>query len=149
MIGGKENLMDKKKKVLITLFDLLVLIVMASILFVIFRVPRSHQVEIVIPAGGQDAFYYSDQEISPIGNTIKIYAGEGCGDTMVTLQAVEAKEKVEYQPTYITPGMAVRMDVEKGGWFKIGIARQNPTDEDIRIYVTVEGVDCRTESLQK
>lgn len=137
--------MNKKKKILIILSVLLVLIVVVSVLLVIFRVPRSYQVGIVIPAGGQDEFYYSDQEISPIGNTIKIYAGEGCGDTMVTLQAVEAKERVEYQPTYITPGMAVRMDVEKGGWFKIGIARQNPTDEDIRIYVTVEGVVCRIE----
>ena len=37
------------------------------------------------------------------------------------------------------------MNVEKGAWFKIGIAMQNPTDEDITVYVNVEGVEVRIE----
>lgn len=39
--------------------------------------------------------------------------------------------------------MPVEMDVEKGAWFKVGVNVQNPTDEDIIVYVEVEGVEVR------
>ena len=41
--------------------------------------------------------------------------------------------------------MPVKMDVEKGAWFKIGVNMQNPTDTDIVVYVEVEGVEVRIE----
>ena len=41
--------------------------------------------------------------------------------------------------------MPVKMDVEKGGWFKIGVSVQNPTDTDLTVYVEVEGVEVRIE----
>lgn len=53
------------------------------------------------------------------------------------------KEENAYEPTYLTPGMPVEMDVEKGAWVKIGVAMQNPTDTDITVYVEVEGVEVR------
>jgi len=39
----------------------------------------------------------------------------------------------------------ILIDVEKGAWFKIGIALQNPTDEDIVVGITVENVKVRIE----
>ena len=50
-----------------------------------------------------------------------------------------------YEPTYLTPGMPVEMNVEKGAWFKVGISMRNPTDEDITVYVEVKGVEVRIE----
>ncbi len=41
--------------------------------------------------------------------------------------------------------MPVKMDVEKGAWFKIGVNIQNHTDEDIDVYVNVSNVDLRIE----
>ena len=41
--------------------------------------------------------------------------------------------------------MPVKMDVEKGAWFKIGVNMQNPTDTDIVVYVEVKGVEVRIE----
>ena len=104
-----------------------------------------------MPAGSteeiiyQEHFAYSDEEVSPIGNTITIYSGEGLGDTEVVLKPIEVKEENAYEPTYLTPGMPVEMDVEKGAWFKIGVNMQNPTDTDIVVYVEVKGVEVRIE----
>lgn len=111
----------------------------------------TYKIKITVPAGTvgefvyQEEFIYSDEEISPIGNKITISSGEGMGDTEVVLKPIEVKEENAYEPTYLTPGMPVEMDVEKGAWFKIGISMQNPTDTDLTVYVEVEGVEVRIE----
>ena len=103
----------------------------------------THKIMITVPAGSTEAFVYSDEEISPTGNKIIISSGEGLGDTEVVLKTVQVKEKTEYTPEYLTPGMPVEMDVEKGAWFKVGISMQNDNDTDITVYVEVEGVKVR------
>ena len=105
----------------------------------------TYKIRITVPAGSTEAFVYSDEEISPTGNKIIISSGEGLGDTEVVLKTVQVKEKTEYSPEYLTPGMPVEMDVEKGAWFKVGISMQNDTDTDITVYVEVEGVKVRIE----
>ena len=111
----------------------------------------TYKIRITVPAGSteeiiyQEDFAYSDEEISPTGNTITISSGEGLGDTEVVLKPIEVKEENAYEPTYLTPGMPVKMNVEKGAWFKIGVNMQNPTDTDIVVYVEVEGVEVRIE----
>lgn len=105
----------------------------------------TYKIRITVPAGSTEDFVYSDEEISPIGNKITISCGDGLGDTEVVLKTIEVKEKTEYSPTYLTPGMPVEMDVEKGAWFKIGVSMQNNTDTDKVIYVEVEGVKVRIE----
>ena len=112
---------------------------------------KSYDIRITIPAGTmgevvyQEQFIYSDEEISPKGNKIIISSGNGLGDTEVVLKPIEVKEENAYEPTYLTPGMPVEMEVEKGAWFKIGVNMQNPTDEDIDVYVTVKGIELRIE----
>ena len=111
----------------------------------------TYKIRITVPAGSteeiiyQEDFAYSDEEISPKCNTITISSGEGLGDTEVVLKPIEVKEENAYEPTYLTPGMPVKMDVEKGAWFKIGVNMQNPTDTDIIVYVEVKGVEVRIE----
>ena len=86
--------------------------------------PKTWQIKVTIPAEGTESFYYSDEEISPKGNTLTLYAGEGMGDGMIVLLPVEASQENAYgEPTYITPGMPVKLDVEKGAWYKIEIGR--------------------------
>lgn len=106
---------------------------------------ETYKVRITVPAGSMEAFVYSDEEISPTGHSITISSGEDLGDTLVVLKTVQVKEKTEYSPEYLTPGMPVEMDVEKGAWFKIGISMQNDTDTDITVSVEVEGVEVRIE----
>lgn len=105
----------------------------------------THEIKIRIPAGSTEAFVYSDEEISPLGRKITIYSGEGLGDTEVVLLTVHVKEENAYEPTYLTPGMPVKMDVEKGAWFKIGVSVQNPTDTDKIVSVEVKGIQVRIE----
>jgi len=106
---------------------------------------ESYKIAITVPAGSQELFVYSDGEISPTGDQIIISSCEGLGDTEVTLKTIEVKEKTEYSPTYLTRGMPVKMEVEKGAWFKIGVSVQNNTDADKTVYVEVEGVKVRIE----
>ena len=105
----------------------------------------TYKIRITVPAGSTETFVYSDEEISPTGNKIIISSGGGLGDTEVVLKTVQVKEKTEYSPEYLTPGMPVEMDVEKGAWFKVGISMQNDTDTDTTVYVEVEGVKVRIE----
>jgi len=110
---------------------------------------REYQIRITIPAGSIEMFCYSDEEICPKGNTLTLANGEGLGDTEVVLLPVEVKEENAYEPMYMTPGMPVKMDVEKGAWFKIGINMQNPTAEDKDVYVTVQNVEIRIASREE
>ena len=105
----------------------------------------TYQIRITVPAGSTEAFVYSDEEISPTGDKIIISSGAGLGDTEVILKTIQVKEKTEYTSTYLTPGMPVEMEVEKGAWFKIGVSMQNNTDTDQIVYVEVEGVEVRIE----
>ncbi|MBQ8858053.1 MAG: hypothetical protein IJ024_07930 [Lachnospiraceae bacterium] len=103
----------------------------------------TYEIEIVIPAGSTEEFVYSDEEISPKRDTLTISTGTGIADTEVVLKTVEVKEENAYEPEYLTRGMPVKMDVEKGAWFKIGVAIQNPSDTDMTVSVEVEDVDVR------
>ena len=111
----------------------------------------TYNISIRVPAGSAgefsyiEDFFYSDEEISAIGDTITVSSVEGLPDTEVVLKPIEVKEENAYERTYLTPGMPVEMDVEKGAWFKIGISMNNDTDEDITFYVEVEGVEVRIE----
>ncbi len=107
--------------------------------------PKTWQIKVTIPAEGTESFYYSDEEISPKGNTLTLYAGEGMGDGMIVLLPVEASQENAYdEPTYITPGMPVKLDVEKGAWYKIGVNKmRDPSGEDMVVYLSVENVEVR------
>ena len=111
---------------------------------------KEYQIRITIPAGSETGFYYSDEEICPKRNTLTIAKGGHLGDMEVILLPVEVKEENAYdEPIYITAVAPAKMDVEKGAWFKIGVNMQNPTAEDIDVYVMVRGVEVRIASKTK
>lgn len=124
---------------------ILALILLCAILMVGCGKSNTYKIGITIPAGSTEEFVYSNEEISPIGNKITISSVEGLGDTDVVLKAIEVKEEKTYEPTYLTSGMPVKMDAEKGAWFQIGVSVQNETDTDIIVYVEVEGIEVRIE----
>lgn len=103
------------------------------------------EVRIHVPAGSSEEFVYSHEEISPKGKTIKISCGEGLGDTSVILKPVDENDENTYEPTYLTPGIPVKMEVDKNEWFKVGISVQNDTDTEQIYSVKVEGVEVRIE----
>lgn len=102
---------------------------------------ETFEINITIPAGSTANFVYSDAHISPRGKQIVIRSGQRLGDTEVDLLPVEGHTENAYEPTYLTPGMPVTMEAEKDVWFKVGVSVQNPTEEDFRVTVIVEGVE--------
>ena len=81
----------------------------------------SYTLRIVVPAGSQEKFVYTDEEVSTIRNSIKIWSGDGLGDTEVILSPVNKTTETRYTATYLTHGMPVEFDAEKDTWFKIGV----------------------------
>ena len=116
---------------------------------------EKYTLEFTIPAGFTDAFTFSDkaldydafiysaEEISPTGKTLTLKAGAGYSSVPVILKVVECQEENAYEPILLTHDNPVTINVEKGAWFKIGIALQNPTNEDIVVGITVENVKVR------
>ena len=102
-----------------------------------------YTLRIVVPAGSQEEFVYTEEEVSTVRNSIKIWSGDGLGDTEVLLFPVNKTAETGYTATYLTHGMSVEFDAEKDTWFKIGVNMQNPTNEDIIVYVEVENVEVR------
>ncbi len=147
-VGVKERVKSvlnyKKPTFWLTMIAIVVCVIVA--ICFLTNPTREYQIRVTIPAGSTAEFCYSDEEICPKSNILTIKNGEGVGDTEVILLPVEYNEENVYESTYMTSGMPVKMEVEKGAWFKIGVNMQNLTTEDIYVYVTVRNVEVRIES---
>ncbi len=141
-----KSVLNYKKPTLWIMIPTAAVLVILAVCF-LMNPTKEYKIRITIPAGSTEPFCYSDEEISPKGNTLTFYAGEGLGDTEITLLPVEVRRENAYdEPVYITPGMPVKIDVEKGAWFKIGVNIQNPTDENKDVYISVRNVEVRIAS---
>ena len=141
-----KSVLNYKKPTLWIMIATAAVLVILAVCF-LMNPTKEYKIRITIPAGSTEPFCYSDEEISPKGNTLTFYAGEGLGDTEITLLPVEVRRENAYdEPVYITPGMPVKIDVEKGAWFKIGVNIQNPTDENKDVYISVRNVEVRIAS---
>ena len=109
----------------------------------------SYTVHVTVPASTVDEFvyiedfFYSEEEISPQKNRLELKAINIPDRTEFVLKPIEVKEENAYERTYLDNGQPLLVDVEKGAWFKIGIALQNPTNKDIVVGITVENVKVR------
>ena len=145
-VGIKErvkSVMNYKKPALWVIIIAVIVCVGVAVCFLTNPKQDSYTLRIVVPAGSQEEFVYTDEEVSAIRNSIKIWSGDGLGDTEVLLSPVNKTTETGYTATYLTHGMPVEFDAEKNTWFKIGVNMQNPTNEDIIVYVEVENVEVR------
>lgn len=145
-VGVKErvkSVMKYKKPAFWVIILAVIACVIVAVCFLTNPKQDSYTLRIVVPAGSQEEFVYSDEEVSTIKNSIKIWSGDGLGDTEVLLSPVSKTTETGYTATYLTPGMPVEFDAEKDTWFKVGVNMQNSTDEDIWVYVKVENVAVR------
>ena len=103
-----------------------------------------YSLRVVVPPGGHEQFVYTEEEVSPLDKYVTVYCGEGMGDASVILLPTEVRTETAYdQEWYITPGLSVKLEAEKGGWFKVGVRMWNETGEDKVVYVMVEDVEVR------
>ena len=145
-VGVKErvkSVMNYKKPAFWVIIISVIVCVGVAVCFLTNPKQDSYTLRIVVPAGSQEKFVYTDEEVSTIRNSIKIWSGDGLGDTEVLLFPVNKTAETGYTATYLTHGMSVEFDAEKDTWFKIGVNKQNSTNEDIIVYVEVENVEVR------
>ena len=145
-VGVKErvkSVMNYKKTAFWVIILAVIACVIVAVCFLTNPKQDSYTLRIVVPAGSQEEFVYTDEEVSTVRNSIKIWSGDGLGDTEVLLFPVNKTAETGYTATYLTHGMPVEFDAEKDTWFKIGVNMQNPTNEDIIVYVEVENVEVR------
>ena len=145
-VGVKErvkSVMNYKKPAFWVIIIAVIICLDVAVCFLTNPKQDRYTLRIVVPAGSQEEFVYTDKEVSAIRNSIKIWSGDGLGDTEVLLSPVNKTTETRYTATYLTHGMPVEFDAEKDTWFKIGVNMQNPTNEDIIVYVEVENVEVR------
>ena len=106
---------------------------------------KDYAVRIVVPAGNQDEFIYSEEEISPRKSQLDITSIDVSENAKFVLKPTEAMQENTFECTNFPKGKPMLIDVEKGAWYKVGIAMQNPTDEDIIVFFYVENVKVRIE----
>ena len=145
-VGVKErvkSVMNYKKPAFWVIIIAVIVCVGVAVCFLTNPKQDRYTLRIVVPAGSQEEFVYTDEEVSTAKNSIKIWSGDGLGDTEVLLFPVNKTAETGYTATYLTHGMPVEFDAEKDTWFKIGVNMQNSTNEDIIVYVEVENVEVR------
>lgn len=127
----------------------LALALVCILAWVIWGQGETYTIHVTVPAGTMNEFVYiedfiySDEEISPQKKQLTLKSIDLPDGTEFVLKPIVVTEENAYERTYLDRGEPVLIDVEKGAWFKIGIALQNPTDEDIEVGITVENVKVR------
>lgn len=140
--------MKKPIKVIVPIMIIL-LALAAALAWIIWGQGGSYTIQVIVPAGTMDEFVYiedfiySDEEISPQKNQLTLKSIDVPDRAELVLMPIEVTEENAYERTYFNNDEPLTINVEKGAWFKIGIALQNPTDEDIVVGITVENVKVR------
>lgn len=106
---------------------------------------KEHGIRIVVPAGNQGDFVYAEEEISPRKSQLEIKSIDMSEEAVFVLKPIEETQENAFECTNFPKGEPMLIDVEKGAWYKIGIAMENPTDEDIVVVFHVVNVKVRSE----
>lgn len=106
---------------------------------------KEYAIRVVVPAGSQGEFVYSDEEISPRKSRLEIKSIDMSEDAEFVLKPVDETQENAYECTNFPKGEPLLIDGEKGAWYKIGVAMENPTDEDIVVVFHIVNVKVRIE----
>ena len=106
---------------------------------------KEYAIKVVVPAGNQGELVYSEEEISPRKSQLDIKSIDMPKNAEFVLKPVEEMQENTFGCTNFPKGVPMLITVEKGAWYKIGIAMENPTDEDIIVVFHVVNVKVRSE----
>ena len=88
---------------------------------------------------------YSEEEISSRQSRLEIKSIDMPEDAEFVLRSVGEMQENVYECTNFPKGEPMLIDAEKGAWYKIGIAMENPTDEDIVVVFHIVNAKVRIE----
>ena len=104
---------------------------------------REFAIKVVVPAGSRGEFVYSDEELSPRKGRIEVKSIDLPEDAVFVLKPIDESQGNIYECTNFPKGEPMLIDAEKGAWYKIGVAMDNPTNEDIVVVFHVVNVIIR------
>ena len=102
-----------------------------------------YAIRVFVPARSQGEFVYSDEEISPRKSRLEIRSIDMPEDAEFVLKPADSTHENAYECTNFPKGEPMLIGAEKGVWYKIGIAMENPTDEDIVVVFHVVNTKIR------
>ena len=108
-------------------------------------IQSEYAIRIIVPAGSQGEFIHSDEEITPRTSRLEIKSIDMPEDAEFILKPADTTQENAYECTDFPKGEPMLIGAEKGVWYKIGIAMENPTDEDIVVVFHVKNVKIRIE----
>lgn len=117
--------MKKTFKVIVPIMFFALAVVLA---WVVWGQGETYTVHVTVPASTMNEFVYiedfiySNEEISPQKKQLTLKAIDVPDRTEFVLKPIEVTEENAYERTYFNNGEPLIIDVEKGAWFKIGIA---------------------------
>ena len=104
---------------------------------------REFAIKVVVPAGSRGEFVYSDEELSPRMGRFEVKSIDLPEDARFVLKPIDESQGNIYECTNFPKGEPMLIDAERGAWYKIGVAMDNPTDEDIVVVFHVVNVIIR------
>ena len=102
-VGVKErvkSVMNYKKPAFWVIIIAVIVCVGGAVCFLTNPKQDRYTLRIVVPAGSQEKFVYTDEEVSTVRNSIKIWSGDGLGDTEVLLSPVNETTETGYTATF-------------------------------------------------
>lgn len=105
---------------------------------------EKQEIEIIIPAGSEDAFVFSKEVFAATKDKIIVTAGAGFDDTSITIKTEKVSEENACEPIYLSHDEPVTIEAEENGWFKIGVSIQNPSEHNIAVSLYLENVEIKS-----
>lgn len=138
-----KSVMNYKKPAFWSVILAVVLCIVVAACFLTNPKPDSYTLKISVPAGNQEEFAYSDEEIRATKGSIKIWPGDRLENAAVLLSPVDESAEAVYTAAYFAQGTPVELEAETDAWFRVGVRMQNSTDEDLLVSVRVENAEVR------
>ena len=104
---------------------------------------KDYAIRIVVPAGHQGELIYSEEAVLSRKSQLDIKSIDMTEDAKFVLKSVEETQETIYECTNFPKGTPMLIDVEKGAWYKIGVAMENPIAEDIVVVFHVVNAKVR------
>ncbi len=147
-VGVKERIksvLNYRKPAFWVIIICVIVIILVAACFLTNPV-HYQNVAITIPAGSGEGPFYSDDIIVAHSNHIDILSGKGLPDTSVYLIGEDGSVT---EAGYLTTGLKLNIDVEKGKSYKIGIRTSGERSESRVVYVAVKPAKLIANDIEK
>ena len=148
--GVKERVkgvLNYKKPAFWVIIVAVIACIVVAVCFMTNPKSRYYDITVKIPAGSEsDTVWYSDEEVSPKGNTLKLDTGNFYRGVLI-LQAVEGSTDVVEQTAQLQANRPVTFQVQPGVWYRVGLRiNLKIGNDDIFLTVRAKNAEVRIAS---